>query len=266
MQRFKMRYSIIILAVLALLVFLHYTNILLPVENIFIKTIVPIQSRVYRFGNIFNNFTSLLKNEDISDLDLKKIYENNTELLIENQNFKNEVEKLKSLLLQYEFLAQTQEKYLVSHIIGEDIFHSMNVIIIDKGSNDGVVKDLPIIVENGILVGKVIDIEPALSRVLLITDNHSQIAATLSDSDKVVGIVSGEHGLTMKMDLIPKDQPLEINQLIITSGLEKNIPKGLIIGKVIRIDNEPNNFFQVAYLQTLINLNNIHTVSILLAQ
>jgi len=70
--------------------------------------------------------------------------------------------------------------------------------------------------------------------------------------------------LTVNLDFVPQNQAIEIFDVIITSGLEAEIPKGLIIGEVQDIKNEPNNLFKTAIINPAIDLNKINIVSVII--
>ena len=100
---------------------------------------------------------------------------------------------------------------------------------------------------------------------LLIYDSYSRMAALIQNESQSKGIVMGEHGLSLKMELIPKNELIKENDIVVTSGLEQNIPQGLVIGKISRFLNEPNDFFQTAWLQSPIKVDNLIFVSVLIS-
>ncbi|MBU2416305.1 rod shape-determining protein MreC, partial [Patescibacteria group bacterium] len=70
-------------------------------------------------------------------------------------------------------------------------------------------------------------------------------------------------GLTIKMDFIPQNKRINNEDIVITSGLEKNIPKGLVIGKITRINKNNNEVWQNAIIEPLADLDNLIIVSVL---
>ena len=66
------------------------------------------------------------------------------------------------------------------------------------------------------------------------------------------------------MDFIPQSVNLEIDDLVITSGLEGSIPRGLQVGKIFEINKESNELWQSAFVDPLSNLNNIFIVSVII--
>ena len=61
----------------------------------------------------------------------------------------------------------------------------------------------------------------------------------LLNQDRSIGIIEGGFGLTIRMTFIPQQEIVEIGNIIVTSGLEKNVPRGLVIGEVASVEKEP---------------------------
>ena len=136
-------------------------------------------------------------------------------------------------------------------------------MIINIGSNAGVKEGLAVISEEGLFIGKIYDVNYDFSTVLLVTDNHSKVAASILNKDKTIGIIEGKYGLSCKMNLIPQNEEIQENDLLITSGLETNIPQGLVIGQVDRVENVEGDLFKSASIKLLLDLNKVKIVSVL---
>ena len=124
----------------------------------------------------------------------------------------------------------------------------------------------PVFFENGFLLGRIINVEKNTAIIRLITDNRSKFTASIINQNKTQGLVEGEHGLSIKMKMIPQDENVQVGDIVITSGAEKNIPRGLIIGKVESIQKELYEPFQSANLRSLADLNKVNIVTVLLKQ
>lgn len=258
------KFPAIVVSIFFIILLLHFTKLLTPVENFIVKVLAPVQSFVFRGGSTLNNSSQNIKSvaeliEENNDMDIRI-----RSLLVENQKLKNTIREQESLIAQVEFSQEREFKSIFSNVIGKDIFNELKIIIIDKGVKDGVIRDLPVVIEDGIFIGKIIEAELNFSKVLLSIDPRSQIAATFEGIANTNGVVSGDQGHTMKMDLIPKDIELKVQDIVVTSGLEPGIPKGLIIGEVSRIESEPNGFFQTAFINTLVFSENFSSVSVIL--
>ena len=85
----------------------------------------------------------------------------------------------------------------------------------------------------------------------------------MENETKSQGVVIGEHGLSLKMELIGQNEVVKEGETVVTSGLEPTIPRGLVIGKISRVLAEPNSFFQTAFIQSLVKVDSLVVVSVL---
>ena len=68
----------------------------------------------------------------------------------------------------------------------------------------------------------------------------------------------------MKMGFVPQTADIKAGDLIVTSGLEEGIPRGLVIGKVAEIKGESNDPWRLAIVETLIDPDDLTIVSVIL--
>ncbi|MFA6215140.1 MAG: rod shape-determining protein MreC [Patescibacteria group bacterium] len=257
------RLSLVLLAVAVLLIFLHYLGILVPVENLLIRILSPIQSSVYSAGAKINSFyTGFSASKDLKT-ENKKLQKDNDRLAVENSQLKTQLGDFQQLKIQNDFLVQANISAITAKVIGKNPEPNYQAIILDKGSNDGVAVDLPLITGNGLVIGKIFRVKSNSSEAILVNDSRSRIAAMVQNEKNSKGAVVGEHGLSLKIEMIPQNEAVKVGDIVVTSGLEPTIPRGLIIGKISRLVNEPNSFFQTAWLQSMIKLDDLTVVSIL---
>lgn len=165
---------------------------------------------------------------------------------------------------QLNFKARFAGNTLTTNVVGKNSDNIEKVIMIDAGEKDGVKTGQPVITGEGVLVGLVEKVNADVSMVRMINDSHSKVAATVLNKDKSLGVVEGGYGLSVRMNFIPRDEPITIGEEIVTSGLDTNIPRGLLIGKVAVAENEAYQPFQQAVLVTAANLEKLTVVSVLL--
>ncbi len=256
--------SFILLAVLVLLIFLHHFGILQPIENLIVDVVSPIQQGTYFVGSKINNtYGNFSTKTDLiaSNKDLEKEVKR---LIVENSQLRMQIQEFEEMNLQAEFLDSQRFQAIIAKVIGRNPQPGRQAIILDKGSRHGIKKDMPVITANGIMVGKIIESFGNISHAVLVNDPHSQIAAMVENEHQSKGVVTGEHGIGLRMELILQNEIVNENDVVITSGLEFSIPKGLVIGKINRVLNEPNNFFQVALIQSLAKIDGLTMVSVLI--
>lgn len=253
----------IILAVMLLLIFLHRAGILSPIENIVLAVFSPVQRTVYGSGTRLNNsYQSILmfgdtakENNELRDT-VRRLTEENVQLraLFSDQQ---------ALALQERFLTTTGYQYISAHIIGKNPEANFQAIIIDRGGKDGIGAGMPVVVGAGVMIGTILNADDYTSQVLMINDSRSRIASVLENEQSSQGVVIGEHGLSLKMELIPQGDTVKIGSTVVTSGLELMIPRGLVLGEVSRVEVEPTSLFQTAYLKPFVKNDSLTVVSVI---
>jgi len=246
-----------------LLFFLHYTKILRPVENAVIAITRPVIGSVYRVSNAvgenylsFKSKTELIRqNKDLKD--------QLTILLNEKSKWLSEEEENKFLREQLNFVQDHEYDYMVASVIGRGIDYSQNTLILDKGTKHGLEVGMPVLADKGTMMGKIIKTNKSSSVVLLINDDLSKVAVKIQNQSKTIGIIEGEFGLGIKMRLIPQTEMITESDIVVTSGLERQVPGGLIVGQIKSIDKEPEELFQEASIESLLDFNKVTLVNVI---
>jgi rod shape-determining protein MreC len=255
-----------VIAVIVLLIFLHFTGILNPVETLIVKVFNPIFSSLHSAGS----YLRVTYNEQADKRDLvslvKQLEESAANLTIENARLKALEEENQVLREYLKFSEESNASFVLGNIISRRGLDSSGLdqnIIINKGSADGIEIGSGVI-SKGAVIGKVIGVKNNLSEICLITSRDCKFAATIQNTDKTSGIIKGELGLTIKMEFIPQTEEIAAGDNVVTSGLEKNIPRGLIIGKVTEVNKESNELWQSAVIEPLVDMDELIIVSVLI--
>ncbi|MEK7167065.1 MAG: rod shape-determining protein MreC [Patescibacteria group bacterium] len=260
---FKFRLFFIIITTIILLIFFHQIKLLLPLENFFQKIFLPIQLKTYQIANKIREKTFFLSSKE-------KIIQENKKLKQEIQNLivkKGQIEELSQeneiLRKELNFIKKNNLPFVISQIIGGKNDLGFQTLIINKGKNDGLIEGLPVITQ-GFLIGKIIKVDKYTAQILPITENHSLIAAVIQNYPKTNGLVKGEYNLSLIMELIPQDIKIQVGDLVITSGLENNIPRGLVVGQIEKIINSSEELFQKAQINSPISFKSLNFLTVLL--
>jgi len=134
-------------------------------------------------------------------------------------------------------------------------------LFINKGSNQGIKINMPVVNQSG-LTGKVIATSNNFSEVRLLTDVNSSVAAMVQSSRKT-GIIQGTRGSTLEMDLVTKEADIKIGDIIITSGLGGIFPKGILIGRVYDVKNLDYELYKTIKVLPVYNYENLEEVLII---
>lgn len=194
----------------------------------------------------------------------------NTHLRAENLLLKAELENLEEIRLANERLRQLLEfkddltlTAVPARVIGADASTWSRTIIIDKGSRSGVREGMPVVTAAGV-VGRVIKTGMGESRVLLITDAASAVAALVRDS-RTRGVVRGR-GDSLLLDFVLRQEDVKVGDRIVTSGTGGVFPKGLLVGEVTRVQRGDYGLFQSVELSPAADFSRLEEVLVLVAE
>lgn len=211
-------------------------------ERSFGFIITPIQNIITSSNNWIGKKISVLSN--ISELEAE-----NEELKLELELKNQEINRLKQLERENEKLSELldassrygQYSTITSNIIAKDPGNWYETFTIDKGSNDGIEKNMVVLAFGG-LVGKVEEVGTNYAKVnSIINGTYSVTSKTLRTDDE--GFVKGDivnKGM-LKMEYIDKDAEIKEGDEIVTSHLSNIYPAGITIGSVTEVHLDNNN-------------------------
>ncbi|MBC9783906.1 rod shape-determining protein MreC [Heliobacterium chlorum] len=202
----------------------------------------------------------------------KQVQEENEKLLRENGDLQrengllrqNQLENLRlKELLQFKEEKQGNYQLLSARVIARDPntwFHSLTL---DRGSADGITKDMVVINNDG-LIGHVTSVTSHSCQVLLIIDREGPVPGMLQTSREpgIVETKADGSGL-LQMVHLRRDAAVQEGQLVLTSGLGTLYPKGLSVGYVVSIEPEPNGLTKRASLRTAVDFQRLEEVFII---
>jgi rod shape-determining protein MreC len=255
--------GLVIFLILMSMLILHYSGILVPVENLALRVLSPMSGGFYSLGQKIESW----RKPQISQDDYTKLETERNQLLAENVELKllgKENEELKKAL---NFSIEKKKNFLIANVVGRDSASS-NYFVLNKGKNDGIKENYPVISPEGVLVGKIVKAEAKASLFLIPTDTNFQTAATVLGKSKrsTSGLVRGEKGLGISMEFIPQDELIEKDDIVVTSGIELDMPKGLIIGRVTEVQKEARDIFGRATINPALSYNNLIIVMIVIPE
>lgn len=157
--------------------------------------------------------------------------------------------------------ARPENSYRAAAVIGRDPSPFLHYIIINRGSNDGILRGMPVVTDQG-LVGRVDAVIADAARVQLITDPASEVNVRLQNAE-VEANLSGSVTGDVSLDLIPQDTAVETGDLVLTSGLGGGYPPDLIVGQVVNVRTREFDLFQQATVQPVVDFNRLQIVLII---
>lgn len=205
--------------------------------------------------NLTFDFNRSVKNILLANLRNKRLVEENLllkDLYLKSLEIKKENENLKKIL-NYIDHNNTKYKYVVSRIYTEPKLPMINSIIINVGSDDGVKEgDLVLGITRNV-IGRIINIDDNVSKVLLLNDANSNIPARTAETNEKF-ILSGTNRNYLEISHYNSKTPQILDgDIVYTSGDSKILPDGIPIGKIkkenkkikVIMDENVNNIYNV---------------------
>jgi len=170
----------------------------------------------------------------------------------------NQARRIQSLLaFKEQFIART----VAAQVIGTSGSELSRTIFIDRGSNDGIKRDMAVITPDGI-VGKVLLVYGSTAQVLEITDQTSGVGALLVKT-RLKGTLKGTPSGDTTLEHIMADEKVEPGDEVVTSGGDQVYPKGLPIGRIEAVKLGRDSFLSLR-VRPSVNLNRLEEVLVVI--
>lgn len=156
--------------------------------------------------------------------------------------------------------SRPKDTYVAAQVIARDPSPFLQYVIIDTGSDEGVLAGMPVVTAQG-LVGKVDAVFPNAARVRLITDAGSSVNVHLTSGQEAIltGSITGD----VTLEMVPQDVTLATGEVLLTSGLGGNYPANILIGQVLNVRKLDTELFQSASVQPSVNFSSLRAVLVL---
>ena len=136
-------------------------------------------------------------------------------------------------LLQLLAFKQAAEfRTIGARVIGRVPDFLSGVVFVDRGSDDGVQKNAPVLAGAGI-VGRAVVVSRQQTQVQLISNADASVGAMLAAS-RSPGVLKGTGGLPLRLDYINNTEQVAAGDVVVSSGLDGIYPKGIPIGRVVK--------------------------------
>jgi rod shape-determining protein MreC len=192
----------------------------------------------------------------------------------ENQRFREEIDRLKiensitnELLLENERLREALNfkklqppSSIMVQVIGKVLSPASSTITINKGSDDGIRKDMAVITADG-LVGKIHTVLPGTAKVMLLTDPGCTLAVRV-ERNREEGLLEGKLD-NCALKYVSYYADIQEGDLLITSGLDGIYPKGLAVASVVKVKKHEATAFQTVVAKPAVSLSRLEEALVL---
>lgn len=201
-----------------------------------------------------------------SPQDMAALRQQNAILEAENARLQGEIIQLQQQLKDTDVLyallnyarSRPSDTYIAAAVIGRDPSPFLRYIMIDKGSDQGLIKGMPVVTAQG-LAGRIDAVIANAARVQLINDPGSAVNVQLS-STRTQAVLAGSITGEVQLEMVPLDITLQPGEIVLTSALGGNYPAGILVGQVTSVRRIETELFQTAAVQPAVDFSGLRAV------
>ncbi len=154
---------------------------------------------------------------------------------------------------------------LAGEVIGREAGGWVRSLTVNRGRGDGIVQQTPVIVPDG-LVGRVVQVHRGAAVIQLLNDPASTVGAVVQRT-RTAGLVEGDAGGTVRFKFMARDgASVAPGDLVVTSGVGTLFPKGLPVGRVLKIEDKGSALFHFAVLTPAVDFSRVEEVLLVTGQ
>ena len=152
-------------------------------------------------------------------------------------------------------------KMIAAEVISRKASSWFDTATIDRGRNSGVEPGAAVVTQRG-LVGQVVQVDLFTSQVVALTDSSSEVGAMVQRS-RSSGILQGQGADLVVLSHLPKDADVKMSDTVISSGTGRVVPKGFMIGHVVKVVREPAAGTMSALIRPSVRFDEIEQVFVM---
>ncbi len=258
MKFLKTKKTIILIVIILIIFSLNFFR--KETRGVFYFFSSPIQRTLWEWGKSISGFEKTV-------LDFRSLQTENEKLKVEINRLKTKVSLLKETKKENEILREALDiglqedfKLKFAQLIGKDV--DQDFILINKGEEDGIEKEFPVVTESKVLIGRIEEVNKKFSKVMLISNKESVFDAEIQDKD-ISGVVKGQGTLSLFLDFIPTGVEIKKGDKVITSSLSGVFPQGILVGRIKEVKREDIKPFQRAEIEPFFNISKIKNIFVI---
>jgi rod shape-determining protein MreC len=230
----------------------------------------PIQGAVHDLAQGAASIAAAVAEIDRLRVENEALQSENQRLTAENarlDEIRRENESLTGLL---QLKAGFDFKTATATVIARESSEFRRLVVLDRGTNDGIAVGDVAVAEGGALAGRVVEVGPDSAKVVLVTDSGSTVIGQLTTNAATGEVVGGLDDGVLVMSQIDSSEKVTVGDEVVTAGIELGggvrspYPKGLLLGQVIDVRRDANDVVQTAYLQPAANVDKLEYVLVIL--
>jgi len=254
--------TVVLILTVAGLILLALGGYLTPVSRYVVTPLVTAQTWLASRYQAIQNLVS-------APQDLTRLRQRNTELEAEVSRLESQIIDLQQQLSETRILSalvdfarvHPENRYLAASVIGRDPSPFLQYVIINRGSDDGLRRGMPVVTQQG-LVGRISKVTAGAATVQLISDAAAKVNVRIEPS-RAQALLQGQITGEVSLDMIPQAAKVQVGDLVLTSGLGGNYPDNILIGQVTGVRRRDYDIFQQASVQPVVDFSQLEIVLVI---
>lgn len=237
-----------------LFLILEIISIILVVQNNFYQRTTFINSASNFSSSILGTFNNISEYFSLREAN-KRLAEENARLLSDSKKWFLQTDH--KIFYCNDTLYRQQYEFVSAKVVKNTTSKRNNYLILNKGSNHGISKDMGVITSAGI-VGIVKDVSPNFCSVISVLHKESKISAKVAKYGQIGTVVwnGGNYKFGDLID-IPTHVKPTLGDTIITSGYSTSFPEGILIGTISDYKIEKGDNFYTITIRFATDFNSI---------
>jgi rod shape-determining protein MreC len=233
------------------------------VKNFFYSISLPFQKVLFKTGdNVSDFFKSVIKIKGLK-IENEELNRKIREALGENVRLREIEQENNTLRKALNALPKNDFELFISHTASRDIINP-DSILVTGGLENGILKGMPVITPERILVGRVNSVYKNFSEVSLISQKDFSFDVKISEGENsIYGLAEGKGNLGLYLDKVLLNAELKEKDLIITSSLGGIFPEGILVGEIRKVKKSDLEPFQQAEVSPYFDIKELETLFII---
>lgn len=207
--------------------------------------------------------------------EIEELRRSNQDLAAQVQRLEIEARQLEAVRIQNEELTALLQlksvfdyETVAAEVIGRQTSTSERGVTLSQGADRGIEEGDIVVAEGGALVGRVIEAGANYSRVMLISDTRSVVVGAV-EASRATGEVQGQASAALLMSRIPSSEAVVVGETVLTAGIDLGngirspFPRGLVVGRVVDVQQDPNAVVQSAIVEPAAALEQLEYVLVI---
>lgn len=228
-------------------------------KNYFYRLSYPVAKTFWIAGNASSEFVASFFNANGIKVENNNLKKENQKLFSRISLLEDELKKNQVTSEALENVKKDDFKVTLAQTIALDVANDF--ILINRGSDDGILENMTVISSTKVLFGKVSKVYKDFSQVMLISNKNSVVNVKTQKKDAgsppIFGVVKGDGNFSAHLDLVAFEADIAKEDLLVTSALEVIFPKNLLVGKIIAQNKSDLKPFQTAIVAPFFDIKNM---------